>query len=364
MPVYKTLVPNPYGRKEGIARVQTFFERSRSAAAVSGSWAGNAFQFVCSVQGVRLSGDVEVGEDQFVLDLQVPWLAMPFTGWITNLFRKGLEESNPEAAPAAARMAVAGGEQQATAAPVVLFLHIPKAGGSTLGEFVYTQCCVDNVSDGGLIQGGVYYCPFGFVKEPGLAVPEYARAVLRLPALRAVIGHFWYGIHQHLDRRWAYLTALRNPVERVVSLYYFLQLHDKMSLDDFATSSSLKEVDNDQTRRLCGEDPDFGQCTPAMLRRAQDNLRRDFAAVGVIERLEDTIELFRRKLGWDRGYTPVSRNVNPARPRTDSLPASALEAIRRRNALDEELYQFAVQLLDEGLAGTGRERSPCSGGRM
>lgn len=83
----------------------------------------------------------------------------------------------------------------------------------------------------------------------------------------------------------------------------------------------------------------------------------------MIERLEDTIRLFRGRLHWGRDYTPVSRNVYPDRPRIDSFPPNVIDAIRRRNSLDEELYRFAVQLLDDGLAGLGEDKPGSAGGR-
>lgn len=127
-----------------------------------------------------------------------------------------------------------------------------------------------------------------------------------------------------------------------------------MSLEEFVSSPPYKEVDNDQTRRIAGVDPEIAECTTATLRAAQENLRRDFSVFGATERLDETLVLLKRKLGWSRDVLSYPKNVNPTRPPTASLSPEVINAVRKRNELDFELWQYATRLLDKAIVAEGR----------
>ena len=146
---------------------------------------------------------------------------------------------------------------------------------------------------------------------------------------------------------------LRDPVERVASLYHYLQMEGRVSIEEFARRPPFKEVDNDQTRRVAGVDPPVGACTADDLERAKAHLREHFAVVGTTERLAETVVLLDRAFGWGRAVASYPRNVNADRPAVDALPAAAVEAVRERNALDVELHAYAESLLDEAVEAGG-----------
>ena len=142
-------------------------------------------------------------------------------------------------------------------------------------------------------------------------------------------------------------------MDRVASLYYYATLQNSQSLEEFAAHPPFKEVDNDQTRRIAGVDPPLGGCTRSMLDQARENLRRHFAVVGTAERFDETLILLKRKLGWNKEIVSYPRNVNTARPTTRSLSQEAIDAVRKRNELDFELWEYASQLLDEAIIAEG-----------
>jgi hypothetical protein len=358
MPRYSTEVAHALGRQEALARLKALTEQARAVSDLKGTWSENTFEFSVTVQGIGLRGTVHVEDDALKFDGRLPLLAMPFAGWIARALKKGLEQAGPggenalsiacagstasagngaavvqePGAPthvsaeatdhASAEMfdhALAKAPEKEPNAPVVLFLHIPKAGGQTLGEYIYNHCrAVESRADDAL-NAGVAYLNYGFIKEPGLVVPEHVQRLLGRRDLRAVIGHFCFGLHEHVARPSAYVTLLREPLERVVSLYYYARLNVSLSLDEFIRAPPFKEVDNDQTRRLAGADPAIGGCTRETLHAAQDNLRRHFAVVGLVERFEETLALLRLKFGWDREVISYPRNVNAGRPPTATL---------------------------------------------
>ena len=359
MPRYRTEVAHTLGQPEALARVRALAEYARRTSDLKGDWSENAFEFSLTVQGVSLRGTLSVEPDALKFDGRLPLLAMPFRNWIPRALKKGLEKAGPGGPMSAMSAGVsstdARPESEAPDAPAVLFLHVPKAGGSTLGEYVYNQCRAPESQDDGLLDAGVAYLDYGFIKEPELAVPAHVKSLLGRQDLRAVVGHFWFGLHEHVARPSLYVTLLRDPVERVVSLYYYAKLDETTSLEEFARTPPFREVDNDQTRRIAGVNPPVGGCTRATLDAARENLRRHFAVVGTTERMEETLALLNVKLGWGRDVVSYPRNVNAARPASESLTSEAAEAVRARNELDYELWRFASELLDESIAAEGQK---------
>ncbi len=277
MPRYRTEVAHSLGQKEAVERLKASIENARSFSDLDGSWDENKFMFSASVQGVGLKGTVRVEEDSIKFDGRLPLIAMPFVNWFPRILKKALERSAiaEEGNAKSVRPESDGSERSIAddAAPTVLFLHIPKAGGTTLGDYVFNQCRAEDGRDEGLLNAGVLFLPFGFFKEPDLAISENIQNLLRRTDLRAVIGHFWYGIHKYVERPATYITLLRNPAERIVSLYHYLKLEGRMSIEEFVATPSFKEMDNDQTRRIAGVDPAIGGCTSATLLAARENLR-------------------------------------------------------------------------------------------
>jgi hypothetical protein len=265
---------------------------------------------------------------------------------------------------------------------VLLFLHIPKAAGTTLNQMIAYQVgrAEKTVGEEGLFHSGVYYYPGrglggGFLKDPQLSVPDNVVRALGRRDLCAVVGHFWFGIHRHVPSPMDYVTLLRHPVDRIVSLYYHLRRYYPgyseenqkffrermvrpvdlagMTLEEFIDSPPFREVDNDQTRRIAGEEPELGGCTEALLEKAKENLRRHFSVAGVTERFDETLVLLKRTHGWAKGLLYYPKNTNPDRPPTETLPEALREAIRRRNWLDDQLHHFVNTLLDERIAAEG-----------
>jgi hypothetical protein len=226
--------------------------------------------------------------------------------------------------------------------PALLFLHIPKTGGITLRQVVERQYPRARTH----LVGDPYWAFWD--------MPEHLRARLRL-----VEGHMPLGLHAALPQPSTYVTMLREPLERVVSDYYYLlrtptaKFHDevtsrRMSLADLVRSGISVEFDNEQTR-LLGDDPwvEFGACSTEMVDAAKRNLRERFAAVGLVERFDLSLLVMARALGWRRPLYYVRRNVTRDRPRVGDLDVETRRLLEETHRFDRELYSFARALFDE-----------------
>lgn len=177
-------------------------------------------------------------------------------------------------------------------------------------------------------------------------IPLEQRARLRL-----LMGHFAYGIHDHIPKPCRYTTILREPVRRVPSVYRYVlsepanPLHEtltgsSMTLDGYISSGIHRaQTENALTRQLAGED-DGGELTRHDLEIAKGNLRT-FLAVDLAAAFDESLILFKRILGWSMPFY-FSRNVSAKGPR--DVPDKTLELIRERNGFDWQVYGLARSL--------------------
>jgi hypothetical protein len=203
---------------------------------------------------------------------------------------------------------------------IVIFLHIPKTGGGTLNQIINRQ------------------------NQKKIKI----------------VGHRFFGVHKEFSKiNFTYITLLRNPVERVISLFFYCcnnssigtrEWFSNITLADFVTNEEYDfckclhwvcSTANLQTRMISGK-------VEADLEMAKNNLKNYFSVVGITERYDESLKVLQKKLGWEiNGYSKV--NVTSNRPALAEIPAEIIEIIKSKNEKDLELYQFANQLLDEEL---------------
>ncbi len=227
----------------------------------------------------------------------------------------------------------------------IVFLHIPKAAGTTLQQIIRKQYRSHE---------GVFYHHQRI--HNFFRLPEDQRKKIKI-----FTGHFSFGlhVHQYLAHPTAYVTILRNPVERVISTYFYIlrtpghthyQTTKNLSLYDFVKNGvSQIGIDNGMTRLLCGikdgASIPFGECTEAMLESAKTNLSRYFSVVGLTKRFDETVLLLNKLFGWNPFY--IKENVTARRPSRISM--DTIELIKKNNKLGIELYNYAEALFDNQL---------------
>jgi hypothetical protein len=228
-------------------------------------------------------------------------------------------------------------------APLLVFVHIRKTAGTTISYVMHRQFSRKEAIEINASTVEAANRAWNAIR------PE------RRSRIRCVRGHLPYGQDLFAPRAMTCFTVLRDPVERVVSEYYF-NLHqagekfhatlnrDRVTLDHFVNSELSAEVHNAQTRTLASAKS--GANPRELLELAVANLRERMAVVGISERLDETLLLCREILGWRRiVYRPI--NVNRRRPALDRIAPATVAAIERANSLDRSLYRFGCARMDE-----------------
>lgn len=208
---------------------------------------------------------------------------------------------------------------------LLIFLHIQKTAGSSLRNFVKRQYQRNQV--------------------------WFGRSLSQLDDmdtdhLRCFGGHFNYGLHEKFDRPYSYFTILREPVDRVLSYYYFLQNKESSGKHDLAANMDILQfmeelatkTQNYQTRRITGGNPN--------LELAKQHLLEDFSFVGLKERFKESLFLLKKEYEWPN-LQYNNRNVTAKRPEKAEISPAILDVIAEKNQMDIELYNFSAELFAE-----------------
>jgi Sulfotransferase family len=236
----------------------------------------------------------------------------------------------------------------------LLFLHIPKAGGTALWGVLSNRFAADRCLD-------TYYGRSPSDDE--------------LNSAGFVTGHLSMSVLDRFEEVPVSVTVLRDPIERALSVYSFFRELDEGPLGwpglerydamlDLAKRHPLEEfvemapelaehyLGNWQARALGAKRLDRAD---ERLEDALEGLRRcDF--VGLAERQDESVDRLAGRLGW-APLTPLPLvNVTRTRVREGEISPAALETLRELTTVDRELYAEAVRLWEEDVAqGPGPE---------
>ena len=229
-----------------------------------------------------------------------------------------------------------------------LFLHVPKTAGTTLREIINRQFRPDLVY-------AVYDTDPAFhgLDDLKRLTPE------QWSGLRVVLGHLDYGVAAWAPPESRFVTLLREPHDRVISLYHhqmtlYRSPEQRLAIPDHIVGRKMIQCDNHQTRILSGENPDFGGCRQSMLDRAIENMETRFDVVGLTERFDESLLLMCAAFDWVIPYY-AEENVSVGRPPRDQFDGDDLAVIAEYNQLDMQLYQYAVRRLDNEIADRGHD---------
>ncbi len=237
-----------------------------------------------------------------------------------------------------------------TDAGPVIFMHMMKTGGLTMVNILREAYGADRTFKLGNTQGD----RFTYVDDLKTAAQD--------PGMRVYIGHFGWGIHRLFDRPVRFITMLRHPVDRVLSLCQYNAVSPLRADTLSAFLAATPEARNGLVRRLNGlAQADFGKddtreidwhdlhpadvgmtLTDDHLDFATETLDR-FTAVGLQELFPESLLLFRDRLDSLPLFNirrPFLNNSAVALTRHNVAPAIT-RAILEHNRLDMALYETA-----------------------
>ena len=233
-------------------------------------------------------------------------------------------------------------------AKVVIFLHVPKTAGTTCRSLIEQRYAAEET--------------FTFTDFGDIARFRNLSQAVR-DEYRCLQGHLTFGVHEYLSRPATYLTFLREPVDRLVSVYYFIlgnpyhDLHDRfvrsgLSLREMVEHHPELLRDSGQVRLLAGVDVPFGGVTREHLELAKANIEQHFPVVGLLERFDESLLMMAKEFAWSTPYYQ-RQNTTAVRPTVPELDPETRSAIERHNELDAELWDFARARLQRRIEALG-----------
>ena len=233
---------------------------------------------------------------------------------------------------------------------MLIFTHIPRTGGTTLrailSKYIKSHIYIDSFSN------------FSFMNDE------------ELNSYTFIATHCGYGIFNRINKPHKKVVILRDPIDRVVSHYYYLKnLEDNISYSSYyAKTLSLKQfvetenpaiqvgIHNAQTWHLVKDKSLYFRnrykeiSDKDLLEMAIDHLSQyDF--VGFTDSLATILD----KIGVEYGWAEVSQDLpsmrKSERPDTSDISDSIQNSIRDRESLDLLLYKRAKQIV-RGQFGT------------
>lgn len=185
---------------------------------------------------------------------------------------------------------------------VIIFNHIPKAGGTSLTDLfrkIYgpDKCFRHRARSG---------------KDDKYSVAIGALEKRQLNQFLFLSGHFDFGNHTRFQKPVKYISVVRDPIDRVISDYYFNQQRGRKDRQDLTAEKSLNEyiqlkLDNPKSRLVHSYQVQYvtGQSDPTL---ASDIIDSHYLLCCSTRQLNDMQRLI-AKLAGREDLGPQMRNT-------------------------------------------------------
>ena len=221
----------------------------------------------------------------------------------------------------------------------ILFDHLPKCGGSTLTAYLeghYPRASIYSIDGLNPVESVMQF----------KGLPRQGRYGYSL-----IAGHLANELIDFADPACLRVTILRDPVERIISHYFYARndsrhyLHSsihgsKMSLDCYVGSGLSDELRNWYTTHFSGLPLDVAEQKPEeSIGKAAKVLLNRYDVVGFLDSFSMFIDNLRRQANLACEYDGNRVNVSESRSCIECVPQSTIERIKQVNFLDIALYE-------------------------
>ncbi|MFH1539679.1 MAG: sulfotransferase family 2 domain-containing protein [bacterium] len=233
---------------------------------------------------------------------------------------------------------------------VLVYVHIPKCGGTTLSEAMRANYNPWRILSSGAGRhrpdGGITNFEEGYSPET-----EYVKRTLKKMRdyIECFTGHVPYGVHKHIERECQYVSFVRDPVKRVWSGYNYdiiffggrSKVLRKYGMDiRKALEDEYFPFCNDQTRMLLGSpDRDLG---PDAGERVIEHIEKNFYFIDVLDRFEQGLHTLINEFGW-KNIEYKDKNVSEYEKVPGEPDEDIVELIREKNRHDIKLYEYLLK---------------------
>lgn len=223
------------------------------------------------------------------------------------------------------------------------FLHIPKTAGTSFRDMLYQifdqKAIIPNEED--IIKNNYIY-------------PENAREFInscsddKLNNAHLLTGHYLNRPKEFFKYPPNLILFLRSPLQRSISHLLHLKRYKYVGNSLKSIYSQMPDMFyNAQVRFLAGYNR-HGLFNENELEIAKKSLKKA-SFIGITNRFEESIELLEHTHNWKFKERTVTRNVNKQYAIED-LSLDLIEKIKKDNQLDQQLYDFGLELFEKRLA--------------
>ena len=248
----------------------------------------------------------------------------------------------------------------------MFFIRIPKCASTSFIEVLRKLSKVNGNFEMVFHPSGA----FNWDTDTKSKVANLAKSKARSGRQFVYARHFYHvDFHEFGLENYTYVTLIRDPVSRLVSSYLYYHFsskpHIQRILNPRHRNETLEECldgehdgckRNLMTKYFCGHMHLCGLGDRRALERAKENLRTQFAAVGIIEHTDVTMRVFKTILPeYFRGLDPSHEVLPLLNPNEHhlSLNSTLVHTIEDANYADVELYNYARSLLFQRASDCG-----------
>jgi hypothetical protein len=163
---------------------------------------------------------------------------------------------------------------------------------------------------------------------------------------RYVTGHFAFSetAYKAFGNKFTFLTILRDPVPRWISLYFFGKHRGSIreELKDFVDSDYARSQGYEFVKFIGGPLKDGNYTTREAIDRAKENLER-IHIVGALEHQDDFCAKFKARLGVDLRIPEMNTSPVSRAQRESVVTEEIKERVREICRPDLEVYRYAVE---------------------